>query len=62
MQLILQMIVSPVLPYWLRIRYKIYRMLSQMRKKSLIEKYRRFALVDKWNRETWTVIDADKEV
>lgn len=58
MQLIVHMIVSPVLPYWLRLRYKIYQMLSQMRKQSLIQKYKRLILVDRWNKETWTVIDA----
>jgi len=51
------MVVSPILPYWLRIRYKVYRMLAQLRKHALIEKYKNMATMNNWNKETWTIID-----
>lgn len=53
-------LVAPILPYWLRLRYKCYMVLSSLRKQALIDKYRRMALEKKWRNEPWTVIDDEQ--
>jgi len=49
-------LLSPILPYWLRMRYYVYRALSNMRRHSIVEKYRRMHIVEKWKKEEWTVL------
>ena len=56
MNLIASMIVSPVLPYWLRLRYKLYLLFLHLRRAGLIEKYRRMVVIDRWKKEDWTML------
>lgn len=46
--MILSPIVSPILPYWLRLRYYVYMYVIRMRREALVEKYRRMYLANLW--------------
>jgi hypothetical protein len=39
MNIILYHLVKPIKPYWLYLRFKIFRLLSDMRKDALVRKY-----------------------
>lgn len=53
----MKMAISPVLPYWLRLKYKIYRFLSEMRKDGILEKYTTMIRVERMKQEKWALID-----
>jgi hypothetical protein len=62
MSVFLSPLVTPVLPYWLRLRYKLYMFFARLRKKLIVEKYKRLALEKKRLKESWTKIDQDTKI
>ena len=61
LSMLISPIVNPVLPYWLRIRYKLYMLVARLRKQALIEKYKHMALQKMWLAEPWLLVEDEDE-
>lgn len=51
-------VVSPILPHWLYMRFKIYRFISSFRRENLMKKYKKTVT---WEKEPWIVISDNVE-
>jgi hypothetical protein len=52
-----KLILSPFLPYWLRIRYQFHMLFSDMRVNRLQRKYERIVAAKQWEKEEWSIVD-----
>jgi hypothetical protein len=54
--LIVYHLVKPLKPYWLYLRFRLFKLLSEFRKEALVKKYAAMSKRKEWNDEKWIIV------